>query len=183
MRWTVYQSTVSCMFWRVQVAISQGSQCLPMVMLLVLTCLYSIEKNTLQCGKVGNVQLCLAHVPACSKYIPSKISWPVIVVLYTWRRHVSAKYPYIFQQDQDIMEIHMENIFGFWYFLVQTWDINSMPTPTTARWNGTTPPQFAVTLSFTKRNRVPLYQPGVEVETNWRATERKWSLFHTGSGW
>lgn len=70
--------SLSCMFWRVQVAISQGPQCLPMVMLLVLTCLYSIEKNTLQCGKVGNVQLCLAHVPACSKYTLSKMNWPVI---------------------------------------------------------------------------------------------------------
>ena len=107
--------SLSCMFWRVQVAISQGSQCLPMVMLLVLTCLYSIEKDTLQCGKVGNVQLCLAHVPACSKYIPSKMNWPVIVVLHTWRLHVSVKYPYIYQQDQVIMGIHMKHFFGFWY--------------------------------------------------------------------
>lgn len=92
------------------------------------------------------------HVPNIYIYIQSKINWPVIVVLHTWRLHVSVKYPYIYQQDQVIMEIHMKRIFGFWYFLVQTWDINNMPTPTTARWNHGTKPGSLLFLSFTKWN-------------------------------
>lgn len=49
--------------------------------------------------------------------IQNELASNLIVVLHTWRRHVSVKYPYIYQQDQVIMEIHMKHFLWILVFL------------------------------------------------------------------